>query len=114
MSDHWKPHGKSHNDLTIYLLDEQVADERIRLTDSAWLLVHDDDGIVEFAVFEFFMSDADGSNAQHTMLLHGSGPSGELRECRHIWWGEDGYTFYLDFAVVEATLKELRRWFDGH
>lgn len=114
MTSHWKPHGKSHNDITVYVLDEQIADEHIRLNKRAWMLVHYiDETTLEFAVFEFFMSNVDGSDALHSMLLNGSGPSGELRECRHIWWGEDGYTHGLDFSVVEAALRELRRWYDG-
>lgn len=117
MSD-WTPCGKSPtgSDYTLFRLDDQHAHERIRLADQdAWLLVRESDSIVEFAVFEFHDSNTDGSKAHYMMLLHGSGFSGALRECRHIWWGDngDGYTFYLNFKVIEAALAELRRWFDG-
>lgn len=115
----WKSCGISHNDITLFKLEDQPATVRIPLTRNkadAWLLVHEDDEVIRFACFEFFMSNADGSDVQCSMLFHGSGISGSLRECRHIWWGgpgDSGYTYSLNFDVVAEALNELRTWFDG-
>jgi hypothetical protein len=102
---------------TVYNLAEQTATERIDLGNGAWLLMRDLDGLtLEFAVFQMLCCNAsDGSPDEHTLLFHGCGPSGNLRECRHIWWGEDGdgYTFYLNFDLVERAFRELRRWYDA-
>ena len=77
------------------------------------------DGItVYFAVLELQRGPAsDGSTATYRMLFHGSGPAASLRECRHTYWGEPdntGYIFYPPFEVIEAALRELRRFFDGN
>ena len=121
--DPWKCAGKSitNSDDDVFFLEDQKADELIQLAGAdAWLAIKKDgDLIVNFAVFDFFYGPSspartpDDRKTAYVMLLHGSGPSGNLRECRHIWWGEDGYTYYLNFAVVEAALRELRKWFDG-
>ncbi|MGN6107239.1 MAG: hypothetical protein ACTHU0_19180 [Kofleriaceae bacterium] len=111
----WTSCGKGHGDVDVYAISAQGADEVIHLGRNAILAVKHRDPVVYFAVFDLHDSDIDGSNPRHAMLMHGEGP-GSLRECRHIWWGEigtDGYTFGLNFAVVESALRELRRWFDG-
>jgi hypothetical protein len=110
----WKCAGKSFtgNDYDAYIVADQDADERIDLGNDAWLLVRDVDGLTKhFAVFEFLAKSDD--TTEHIMIFHGTGPSGGLRECRHIYWGEGGYTFCLRFALVEAAFRELRRWYDG-
>ncbi len=117
MSD-WKSSGVSltGNGYTVYDLAEQDATERISLGNNAWLLVRDVDGLtLNFAMFELLTgSISDGTPDEHMLIFHGSGPSGNLRECRHIWWGEeDGYTHFLNFEHVEAAFRELRRWYDG-
>lgn len=93
-----------------YSVAEQEATERVPLERDGWLLVFDDDGWIRFAVFEW-LAEMDGVTC-HSMLLHGEGPAGALRECRHIWWGEEGYTFMLNFKLVEQALAALRKWFD--
>jgi hypothetical protein len=113
----WKSHKSEHGiDATVYNVAAQEATERINLGNDAWMLVRDLDGLtLEFAVFEMFaLNCSDGTPDEHTMLFHGCGPSGALRECRHIWWGDegDGYTFSLNFDLVERAFRELRRWYD--
>lgn len=129
-SEHWISCGKDGpgHDIALYVVESQNATHRVLLGNDAWLLVHEDGIHIAFAVFVFCMgpvtgptdrSDIKPDPVKHTMLFHGSGPSGSLRECRHIWWGERedpemrGYTYYLNFATVEAAFRELRRWFDG-
>lgn len=115
----WVSCGKSitGDGATVYRVSEQSATHRIDLGHDAWLLVREDGIHVEFAVFLLHTGGAsDGTPDHHTRLLYGSGPSANLRECRHIWWGEpgdSGYTFYLNFEIVEAALRELRRWFNS-
>jgi hypothetical protein len=121
MTDCWRSCGNSGtgSDYELYVVADQNADERIRLDQNHWLLAKTTDGLhVEFAVFGFHDGPATRngevvSPEHHIMIMHGSGPSGSLRECRHTWWGENGYVHYLHFAAIEAALRELRRWFDG-
>jgi hypothetical protein len=120
---HWKSRGKSEiaNDYDVYVLGDQDATHRIDLGHDNWLFVKERDGLtLEFALFEYLsgpstINGAEVGGLEHIMRFRGSGPSGSLRECRHIWWGErpDGYTHCLNFALVEAAFRELRRWYDG-
>lgn len=103
-------------DVDVYELEDQDFASKIPLTDGDYedyLLIRyrgPDKLWVEFAVFEF-CSTHSGKN-QYTMIFHGEGPAGNLRECRHIWWGENGYTFMLNFKVVEQAFTILKNWFD--
>ena len=113
----WKCHGKDDmgSDLDVFRLDEQESCEHEYLDDESWLLWRSSDGLtIEFAVFEWFHGPStDGAlPAEYTMLLHGSGPAGKLRECRHIWWGEDGYTHMTNFDLIARAAIALRKWFD--
>lgn len=48
----------------------------------------------------------------YSVVAHGSGPSGSLREPRHTYFGEDGYVFYVNPAILTWGFKQLERWFD--
>lgn len=115
----WKPHGMSitGDECLVYVVADQGADATIHLGNQAVLAVKTRGDLIDFAVFEWHYSagssEPPGTPPAHTLLFHGSGVSGALRECRHTYWGEDGYVHYLNFAVVEAAFRELRRWFDG-
>jgi hypothetical protein len=70
---------------------------------------------VSFVVFEFMMSNTDGTDVVYGRVFHGNGYSGTLRELRHSFWGEadnDGYIFYPSASLIGAAFKELERWFD--
>lgn len=116
MTDHWIPCGQSitGSERTIYDVSTQAADERVDLGHDAVLLIQISDTFwVRFAVLEWHYTGDEGP--RHTMLFHGEGTAApNLRECRHVWWGEDGYTFHPPFDVVETALRHLRRWFDGN
>lgn len=92
--------------------------EHITLARGGLLAVHQsgEDGLfVQFAVFEFSSSpyhDAEVANTQYSLLFYGEGPSSSLRECRHTWWGEEGYVFYPDAALITDALEKLKKWFD--
>lgn len=48
-------------------------------------------------------------------IFYGEGPSGNLRECRHTYWGEEdnhGYIFYLDGRLITAAFRRLSEFFD--
>lgn len=120
MSEHWKSCGRiaTGSDYDLYVVVDQDADERIKLGTNAWLLVKTDGIHVKFGVFTFHDGPATVGGRvvdpeRHLLLFHGEGPSGALRECRHTWWGENGYVHYPHFATIEAAFRELRRWFDG-
>lgn len=84
------------------------------LTRDGWLALHWDEERIwlKFAVLEFHTSDVNNENILVSCLFHGEGPTGSLRECRHTWWGEDGYLFYPDGAIISAALKALSEHFD--
>lgn len=86
-------------------------------------VLEDPDGIhVSFVVLEF----AGGGNPiLWAPVFSGRGPSGPgpqapgtnkdwcgLRELRHTNWGEGGYLFYPDGALIADAFSKLERWFD--
>lgn len=60
---------------------------------------------IEFAFFEEGQRGLD-------VLMHGQGLAGSLRECRHTYWGDEGYIFYPNFKKMKAIFKELYVYFD--
>ena len=103
----------------VYAVEDQGADEAIPLHNGYLLIRKRDELNVSFALLEFDtgpVSGDTGSKTLYRMIMHGEGPSGNLRECRHTWWGEGdnaGYIFYPNFELISAALRELARWFDG-
>lgn len=71
---------------------------------------------VEFAVFDWSSSEGpdltDIDSTQYTLLFYGEGPSDGLRECRHTYWGQEGYIFYPDAELISDALEKLKKWFD--
>jgi hypothetical protein len=59
---------------------------------------------------------ADGSTLMEVgCVFWGDGPSGNLRECRHTFWGEEdngGYIFYPSGLLIAAAFKRLSEFFD--
>lgn len=72
-------------------------------TDTSYLIIY-------FAVMEFYCSDE--KEILLNCIFHGSGPSGNLRECRHIYWGEEGYTFYPNGILITEAFKKLSEYYD--
>lgn len=107
-----------------YVIEEQTFTRRIDLDaypPRAVLLVNgepSDTGCIEFALFEFgfgpvtYVDGTRDETIHYQMVFHGEGFSGNLRECRHMWWGEGGYTFYLPLEATAAALTALKEWFD--
>lgn len=81
----------------------------------AWLVVYEDEtSWVKFATLEFHSSEIDESNLKASVIFHGEGSGGNLRECRHTYWGEcsDGYLFYPNGKAIALAFKELSNYFD--
>lgn len=104
----------SHNDSWVYSLDKAKEKfEVAQVADRGWVVVKTDGPItIDFAVFEFSHSDADDSNIMMSHIFHGTGPSGGLRECRHTYWGENGYVFFPDAEIISKALEFLKKYFD--
>jgi hypothetical protein len=99
-----------------------AATEWRKLDNNHWLAVrvHGEDGIhVDYALVEFAMSDADGSNTLVTRVFSGSGTGSALREMRHTWFGSSddadqaGYVFYLPIDATIMALGMLKKYFDS-
>ena len=67
---------------------------------------------LEFAVFEFDSSDIDNKNVALSLIFHGKGAAGYLRECRNTFWGEDGYLYYPNGKIISASFVALSEFFD--
>lgn len=65
---------------------------------------------LKFAALDFYCSN--GSDINLSLVFYGEGPSGDLRECRHTYWGEDGYLFYPNKKVISSALTALSEFFD--
>lgn len=106
------------NDL-LYKLDtlkENFQYEEL-IPESLWVMHNnnpDKDGYcsLDFAFFDFNSSDGDGSNVELNMIMYGWGPTGTLKECRHTYWGKDGYIFYPNKKKIEIILNWLSVYFD--
>lgn len=110
---------------TIYDIDALKAstlEVRELIPGESWLVLNDnpyDEGVkysgwLEFALLQFHSSNADGSSPLGVLVFHGDGPSCNLREPRHTYWGEDGggYLFYPRTSVIESGLSALKEFYD--
>lgn len=103
--------------IVVYSLDKALSRYEVRRIGEGYLVLNRDaDGLwVKFAVLQFCCSDCHGGNVRLTCVFHGEGPSGNLRECRHTWWGDDGdegYLFYPNGPIITKAFKELAEFFD--
>lgn len=116
ITEHIEAVEKDLNGDKLYLLDKlKEISEVTTVTNNCWLCIQKpDDLTIWFLLVQFVMSDIDGSNTKVSIIFEGSGPSGNLREPRHIWWGPDGngYTFYLPAGAVIKALGRLKEYFD--
>lgn len=104
----------------VYSLDALKASFEVReLKGGGWLVLAKAETIpgsswMRFAACRFVVSDIGGANTMVEVVFHGDGPGGKnsLRECRHTYWGEDGYIFYPDGALITAAFRELAEFYD--
>ena len=47
-----------------------------------------------------------------SLVFQGEGPSDNLRELRHTYWGEDGYIFYVNGIEITEAFAHLAEYFD--
>jgi hypothetical protein len=106
---------KDHNDCPVYLLSEiRSKSDLLELCADGYLAVlpnvEKDSCLVVFGVFTHVYTDDTGEYV--STQFHGYGFSGALRECRHTYWGQDGYLFYSNGKVISLAFKELSKYFD--
>lgn len=104
------------DDTVLYPLDELKAKFDVRELAPGWLVLRgpNENNWMTFAVMEFAESETSGANTLVSCVFHGEGPGGKdsLRECRHTYWGEDGYIFYPNGEIITNALAALREFFD--
>lgn len=79
------------------------------------LIVHGavEDVHIEWALLDCVSSQhSDGSPDQYEVAMHGSGVGSSLREARHTYFGEKGYIYYVNPALLAWAFGCLREWFD--
>lgn len=104
------------NDSIVYSLDKALADSSIsfhKLGEEGYLLLKWDENNfwLKFAVLQFHSS-AVGEDVLLSPIFWGEGPTDNLRECRHTYWGENGYVFYPDGKTISLAFKVLSQYFD--
>lgn len=113
----WIKHGeKDHLNEMNYSLDKLKEEFDVReLCEDGWLILNMDENKLwlKFVVMQY--SDCDGTNTFVKTVFHGYGPSDNLRECRHTWWGdsnEEGYIFYPKADIIIASLNALKEFYE--
>jgi hypothetical protein len=86
-----------------------VPADATRLRPDLWVCWHDEPPS-PWAAFVFLAShsaeDVEGPYYA-TVLMVGEGILGNLRECRHTYWGDEGYLFYPSAGQIRAMLDYL-------
>lgn len=103
-------------DELVYPLDEAKKKFEVKelIPEEGWIVLDKtDEDWWKFAVFSFFGSDGNGENLEMSLIFHGEGPPTILRECRHTYWGEEGYLFYPNGPVIIAAFHFLSEFYDG-
>lgn len=111
----WLKIVKNYNGDDAYTLDSAKDFEVVELFQNGKLILNFDKNkfILNFAVMSFCSSDMDGENILLSPVFNGSGCLGNLRECRHTWWGdEDGYVYYPDGRLIKDAFDKLSKYFD--
>lgn len=109
-----------HGQRVVYRLDDLKSNFEVRklCRDDGWLVLsrNDEDEYgcwLKFAVLGFAESEGNGKNTKVSCVFYGEGPTGSLRECRHTYWGKDGYIFYPNGPIICAAFTALAEFFDG-
>lgn len=83
------------------------------INNNCWLVLNFiEEHWLKFAILEFYSSKVDETDIKTIVLFHGEGSTG-LRECRHTWWGKEGYIFYPNGKNIAESLMALSEFFDG-
>lgn len=113
--DPWVKRAAPHlHGAMLYVLADQQG-EVVELPEDARLVVHVDGWNVYFACFLWHSELVEEGAARVTYyerLFHGRGVGGDAKECRHTWWGDQGYVHLMPLDVVAAAAISLDDWFD--
>lgn len=104
-----------NGDTAAYSLDEIRKGFEVRqiCEDGYLILSWDEERLwLKFAVMEFFYGEGAKDKLFLQCIFHGDGPTGNLREFRHTYWGDNGYIFYAKKEVIIAGLNALSEFFD--
>lgn len=105
----------THPDPT-YLLDEikKISNKFYELHSNCYLAIVREDILVRAALFQFCSSNCDDTNCKVELIFECAGPSSNLRECRHSYWGPDrkGYLYYLPAKAIVQAINILSEYFD--
>ncbi len=104
------------DDWICYSLDEAREKYEVRdLGADVYLVLNWDEEKIwlKFALFTFHSSEMNDENTLLSVQFFGEGPANILRECRHTYWGDDGYLFYPNGSAIAAGFKALSEFFDG-
>lgn len=117
MAIDWLPHDEldSMNGEPAYAFEKLSAKfEVIRIHSDGWLVLNWDKEKfwLKFAAMDFFYSDGDNINLYLKPVFYGDGPTGNLREFRHTYWGDDGYMFYANKKTIVGALELLSKYYD--
>lgn len=103
---------------TTYLLS--LIREKYKVTKiiGGFFVLNDSDLWHKFAVLSYvggFIVDGGVELTEGACVFNGEGPSGNLRECRHTFWGQedDGYIFYPDGRLITAAFACLSEFYDN-
>lgn len=94
-----------------YLSDLMKVGQLQQLGEHLWaIVVSSPEDWKEWAIFEWQCSDE--NLVETTMLVSGCGPTGYLKECRHTYWGENGYIFYPNAEHLKLALNWLETMYE--
>ena len=67
---------------------------------------------LEFCFLEFMSYHSEKEKYEVDIIMHGCGPINGLNECRHTYWGKEGYMFYPNKKYIETALNWLKKYYD--
>ena len=111
----WIRKTEGHNEgYIVYSLDDAKAKYEVRELNGGYLVLNWDNEKLwlKFAVMSFYSANGDGSHVYLSVEFYGEGPSGSLRECRHTYWGKDGYLFFPNGKLITSALAALSEFYD--
>jgi len=98
---------------TVYALKDikDTAESVEILLDEGLIVSYDNrDGWYDFAFYDWTYGTDDGDF--YSLLCTVSGPADVLQECRHTYFANDGYIFYMNKKVMIAMLEFLEQYYD--
>lgn len=103
--------GTGHEDVYDLIEINEVYTD-VCTINQGFLAAHNDGLVINYALFRFAESDADGSNVKVELIYSGQGISGGLREMRHTYFANEGYIYYLPMDMLIESFQILKKYFD--